>query len=464
MTISINQLSIISTNYCDSNYEICEPNIWYYSQLGLLSAAFDLRKTNNHIKIYASLDRMVLEHIDIVGEIKTQVLGTILNLYYSYDDLKQMYKMTIENEHNSNLNLPEHKKNDPDLSMFGIVGYSFHDIYRMSLKRPRDIMIMCSKIMELPKSKDKQDYSSALWLTMKDVAIGLIHQYISEFSIYVGSLNFSLLANFLNTNILSLDKLKNICSEYNSILYCENGCSKPLNQCLDKQHPFCMMFNAGLLGIIVLEGKEKKHRQIFLSPSENVYYLKSNNLLQSPYYILHPSLSEWIMQKYDNFYKSQSIIGGDGLPWPDNWCSVNILISFMQEDLESLEDLIGLLTNLESEGFNIIYDNILDGYVNDNGMEEKFLNNISYIIVLMTDTFCNTKTKINFINKVCKANSGILNVITLLMTNQNVGLLQQVYSELFYPISVKTYEINLLTIAEKSSIIISDILRLLKVD
>jgi hypothetical protein len=283
-------------------------NIWYYAQYSLLEAIHNLSKTVSHIKIHCGIRQEVIQdHSRCPTDLHQQISNLVTKIDYSCKDLKEMFYKYVDCLDESYLICPEHKKNDKSMAFFGrefIENINvkenedpFYYIYRHSLKRPRDIMDMCIAICE--RSDIRKDINE-FRRTVNNKAVNILEYYLHNIEPFiVDEFNKDSIESFINkyidTNIFVKEGLIEICSKYNTTACPRNKC----DQCKE-QHPFCTLYNIGLLGYI----KSNKGindinvmEQYFLPPGHSLYPVKATLPPESKLYFLHPAVYDWLKIK-----------------------------------------------------------------------------------------------------------------------------------------------------------------------
>jgi hypothetical protein len=170
-------------------------------------------------------------------------------------------------------------------------------------------MDMCIAICE--KSSIRTDINDFRH-TVNDKAVDIIENYLHNIELFiVDEFNKdgieSFINKYININILRKKELIEICSRYNATTCSRNECE----QC-KKQHPFCMLYNVGLLGYIKNEEIIGKKTQYFLPPGYSLPTIKAT-LPKSELYFLHPAINDWLKIKMNciNIKDCKSFVIGD---------------------------------------------------------------------------------------------------------------------------------------------------------
>jgi hypothetical protein len=306
--------------------------IWISMQAGLLEAAWNVMRNNHHVKIFTSIRLEAFSNYESSN--KMAIDGSVTILEYEKDDLlKMMDKMSM-----GYLNMPFYENLGLETFQHPEQWYkqdTFDYILNHTISRPREIVVLLSHYHK-PSTEDKNEIIRYLRESINETATQKICPDIfSEYELFMNCLNDKKLReNFfalLNKNILTYTEAKEICSKYNAKSDCdEKNCKK-----CEEMHPFCDLYNIGLLGIVEKEdGESTKYKQKFLSPN-NLKAIPGNYLPPtSNCYLLHPSLNKLIKDTRDQGNRGEyaHILfihigdGNDWHDWYDEWIELNKLL------------------------------------------------------------------------------------------------------------------------------------------
>lgn len=324
-------------------------SIWQYAQFGLAEAAYDIYCIGtHHVKVYFTIRQEAMIDCEKMNSDKARnILSYITTLFYSKSDLKAMYELYISNEDDANLVLKDYKENDPSMAFLGIKrithGYIdnqeepvFDYIYRHTMQRPCDIMRICR----------------ALYLGGKDIEISEIRHIINHesnaiFSMYIRELSdfipitvdtiFSM-AKMINSNILSLDYMKEVCAIVNKEIGNTWSCNNVCQQCNNLQ-PFSILYNLGLIGVVKRNPADKSPRQSFMNIGNSILGLNVHCLSESDYYFVHPALANYArdsrFNKGMNYWSNEQVIIGDGCEFVVS--DKRALASFIRRAIDQLK-------------------------------------------------------------------------------------------------------------------------------
>lgn len=327
-------------------------NIWYYSQMGLIKAIFEVNRINHHIKIFASIRKEAFLRFASSSdqEMIQQYNSIAFDIRYSDVDLEHIFKENIQNESKQNLTDPNAK--DLLSAFFGEKNLSFEHvhtgdvekifkyIFRHTLQRPRDFMTIGRGISDLDNPGERTEVH--IKRSVNDSSTLIARQYIGEFQPHVTGLDLERFWGILPCNVLSKNQVHDICTQYNHQDSCRGRNCRKCN----KVHVMCTLYRVGLIGYIIIDPIDNKSKQKFLKPGDQVFN-NDSHLPESSHYLIHPSL-DFIVRESNSGYKfSDSNIVGDARAWktPD-------------ESIESIGviDNVGVLKGDVSQYSKIIAD------------------------------------------------------------------------------------------------------------
>jgi len=235
--------------------------VWSLAQIALASVAYELEKTNHHIKIYCTIRHEAFLKMAEVESDAFQISGRCTKIEYTRDDLEKIFLKNIDIT-------PKERLVDLDSSeamsrLVGMVDHRFvarsepiFDYFlRHTLYRPRDLMFIGGEIVKIdPSRRSAQAIRAAVDTATKAIV--------------------------------------------NSIL----------------------LYKLGLLGTVRLEfGNPGRWRQRFLQPTE-IQISNDPDLPVSEYYLVHPALDQSIYErsadKFTRGYDTRNVIGNQ-LEWED---------------------------------------------------------------------------------------------------------------------------------------------------
>jgi serine/threonine protein kinase len=288
---------------------------WIHVQAGLIEAAWDLMNANSHIKIHASIRQEAFSNYE--SDIKANLFGAATLIRYSETELRQMldqlarcYESCDSFQDFIAASVVKHKRRPfPE--------DSFHYVRRHTLGRPRDLVIIASKLSAHRSSMNESQFCRVVNET---AAAGLIANVFDEMRVFLNCLAekrerqrfFSLIPH----NILTREEAIRICCEFNGLAADDFQFYRAHAQGLF--HPFSDLHRVGLLGTVAREPDGGRVWQRFRQPEDLIADMDSA-LPDSPYYLLHPALDEHLGQlRLEQEYRLfQHIAVGEGQPWED---------------------------------------------------------------------------------------------------------------------------------------------------
>lgn len=327
----------IFTDRLDQALVDIDPKAWSCCQQGMIEAAWDVMRINNHVKVYLSI--RLESYSSHSSPNKVAISSNVSNIYYSEDDIKSI----IDNQ----CKFYENGKNISSFVGFDKVENHFTRTTEENLKyirrhtfgRPRDFVAVFEKLSSFD-NVNENNFKKAVHVVSQEVA----NNSFDEMQFLLHSIyNKEDRENFLseiNTNILTVNELKEICRRYNNIASCDKEGNGDCKKC-NKLHPFCDLYNLGLLGVIKrdIDGKEPdKNKIIFFSPYEKRLFRKGS-LWHSDYYLVHSSLHEVIdeirnLRHGKGYELINHILIGQGYEWTER----DALIKESREMMKSIRN------------------------------------------------------------------------------------------------------------------------------
>ena len=324
-------------------------NYWQYFQLALMNAADTIFQSySGCIKVYFTIREEAFNVNDnLFYDRRAKIDKICARIHYSKDEQKTIFFDSIREEKNpAMLFSPDEANNNPEFALVGIDKLCHHYVkdsseslfdclYRHSFDRARDIQeygkTFAKNMSEIRLIQDYDDRAEHIKRKIEETASRLLLS-VSESCYYEEKIlfmprfwrdrdHFISLLKMIDRNLLFPKDMVNICQFFNKIDSDEtvdscyrNGCNNP--QC--EIHPFSLLYNIGLLGIIRLHN-HKVVIQEFRDSSEISYFRAENNLYvgDDSCYVLHPALTKAIESiKKHNIYHFNRFIIGKGLSAP----------------------------------------------------------------------------------------------------------------------------------------------------
>lgn len=317
--------------------------IWRNAQLGLSKAAHRLNTQNRHIKVFASIRQEA--YSGFKDDDREVIKGSSLLLEYKRDELLSMLNHAIKKYTNKtsidsicHLSKIYNKKCEQEEEIFNY-------IYRHSTASPRSIMYFGKAIND--ESIDSFD-ASIIVNKVKEVvnktgAENIFKDYLlGQRKIFLETLDseqkIRKLLSLIPANILHSKALESIRNYYAELI----------GNTVSHIHPFCELFNIGVLGTIRKSTSLDKEIQRFRKPYE-FSWIRTGILIEDAIYLIHPSLYDAILDERPSFFLNSTNIVGDEMPWimpEDDKIFPLLFISHSSIDKDQIEELLSLLDNL----------------------------------------------------------------------------------------------------------------------
>jgi hypothetical protein len=287
--------------------------LWRNAQNALLLAAYQLSNVNRHIHIYASIRQeawAAFEH-----EHRGAISGKALLLEYSAEQLRQMFNRAVK----------LYAKCDTPLEFLGVAEIPngltgtkedpFEYIHRHTIGTPRALMQVGHALARYALSSEITDLGARIELIRSIVnTVGQDKTYndylISQKRMFLTALcereDIDGLLRMIPTNVLRGVTLRAIAAKFQAD---RGGAAR-------YQHPFCELFNNGLLGTVECDpANPRRFIQKFQRPHEFDWHMHAM-VADDRIYLLHPSIQGKIRTlRPGRFYVNTSQVIGHGREW-----------------------------------------------------------------------------------------------------------------------------------------------------
>jgi len=265
------------------------PNVWYFAQLGLVEVAYQLRRINHHLKVFAAIRKEAFARLQ-TSVMSQQYQGSAVDIVYSVGSLREIFVNNIRLEKSDRMVQPNRLRDDPVEAFLGRKKIlhlptgehedAFGHVCRNTLLRPRDLMTVGERLTVLRPDERRDEYR--LKDAINRAATDIAHEYLTEIAPYVGDLELPRILRRLPGPVLTRDEVETLFREHNV----EIGV-------VDERHVFCALYRVGLLGYVHHDWVRGEWVQRFLRPGEGT--LEPDGVLpQSTHYLVHPVLSDMI--------------------------------------------------------------------------------------------------------------------------------------------------------------------------
>jgi class 3 adenylate cyclase len=289
------------------------PNVWYYAQLGLVEVAYQLRRINHHLKVFAAIRKEAYARLPQRTAMAQQYRGSAVDIVYSPQSLREIFVNNVRLVKADRMVQPERARSHPLEAFLGRASVTdtytreeedaFEYVCRHTLLRPRDLMTIGERLAAL--RPDERRHEHRLKEAVNQAATEIAHEYLAEIAPYVGDLELERLFHRLPGQILSRAEVEAIFEAHNS-------------NAGEERHVFSALYRVGLLGYVQHDRVRGEWRQRFLRPGEAALEVQ-DSLPRATHYLLHPVLCDVIGRLNPEFLQRSdrmNVVGYDR-PWSD---------------------------------------------------------------------------------------------------------------------------------------------------
>ena len=189
------------------------PNVWHFAQLGLVEVAYQLRRINHHVKVFAAVRKEAYARLAKTTVMAQQYRGSAVDIAYSPQSLREIFINNVRLMKSDMMARPDRLRADPLEAFVGRTAVSdtytreeeevFEYICRHTLLRPRDLMTIGERLSALRPDERRSE------LRFKEVvhqaATEIAHEYLAEIAPFIGELEVERLFRVLPGNVLTRD-------------------------------------------------------------------------------------------------------------------------------------------------------------------------------------------------------------------------------------------------------------------
>jgi len=286
--------------------------------VGLIEAAWELKRTNSHLKVYCSIRQEAYNNYS--SQHKSAMISELTFLQYDHKELEELIeklaygyeKITFKDIIGDNYDFLHPKT--------GIKENILDYMIRHTVWRPRDLVVLASKF----KKGKTYSIDEIREIVNKNSTMGIAKNLFEENKLFLNCLDDKKrrdeFLSLIPQNILIKEELLNICGAFNG----KTKCKYQFCKSCEEDHPFCELYNMGLLGIIDKDDVRENlsYRQSFLETSEISVQCDNTLPFSSDYFLIHPALNNYIKEKRNTneggkFIITQLITVGNKKPWTD---------------------------------------------------------------------------------------------------------------------------------------------------
>ena len=264
------------------------PNVWYFAQLGLVEVAYQIRRINHHLKIFAAIRKEAYARLSQRTAMVQQYRGIAVDIVYSPESLREIFVNNIRLVKGDRMVLPGRVGSNPLEAFLGRTSVTdtytreeedaFEYICRHTLLRPRDLMTIGDRLVALRPDERRNEHR--LKEAVNQAAIEIAHEYLAEIAPYVGAVDLERLFQRLSGHILTRAEVEAISAETGEVGD-------------DGVRGLHALYRVGLLGYVQHDLVRGEWRQRFLRPGEATLE-PTGALPPATHYLIHPILSDVI--------------------------------------------------------------------------------------------------------------------------------------------------------------------------
>jgi class 3 adenylate cyclase len=265
------------------------PNVWHFAQLGLVEVAYQIRRINHRVKVFAAVRKEAYARLAKTTVMAQQYRGSAIDIAYSSSSLREIFVNNIRLMKRDMMADPERLRTDALEAFAGRTVVTdvytrekedvFDYICRHTLLRPRDLMSIGERLstMRPEERRDEIRFKEAV----NHAATEIAHEYLAEIAPFIGDLEVERFFRILPSNVLTREEVERIFLQHS---IATGG---------EEKHIFCALYRAGLLGYVHHDRIRGERGQRFLRPGEATLE-PVGTLPSATHYLIHPVLTDVI--------------------------------------------------------------------------------------------------------------------------------------------------------------------------
>lgn len=290
------------------------PEVWTFAQLGLVEVAYQLRRINHRLKVFAAIRKEAYARLPQRTAMTQQYRGSAVDIVYPPESLREIFVNNVRLLKPDRLVQPGRARAHPLEAFLGRAGIAdtftrededaFEYLCRHTLLRPRDLMTIGERLGAL--RPDERRHEHRLKEAVVQAATEIAQEYLAEIAPYIGDMELDALFRLLPGPVLTRAEAEAIFERHSA------GAAQP-------RHVFSALYRVGLLGYVQHDLVSGEWRQRFLRPGEAPLQANDDTLPRATHYLLHPVLSDLIARANPAFAQRVdrvNIVGYDR-PWHD---------------------------------------------------------------------------------------------------------------------------------------------------
>ncbi len=293
------------------------PDVWYFAQLGLVEVAYQLRRINHRLKVFAAVRKEAYARLPQRTAMVQQYRGSAVDISYAPESLREIFVNNVHLVRSERMALPARERSHPLEAFLGrtsvVDAYTreeedvFGYICRHTLLRPRDLMTIGHRLVTLRPDERRNEHR--MMEAVQVAATEIAHEYLAEIAPYIGELELDRLFQRLPGPVITRAEVEALCEDREEG---HDGGGVPNG----REAAFHALYRVGLLGYVQHDIVRGEWRQRFLRPGDAT--LEPHGVLpRATHYLLHPVLTGVIGRLHPDFLQRidrLNIVGYDR-PW-----------------------------------------------------------------------------------------------------------------------------------------------------
>jgi class 3 adenylate cyclase len=298
------------------------PEVWYFAQLGLVEVAYQLRRINHRLKVFAAVRKEAYARLPQRTAMVQQYRGSAVDISYSAESLREIFVNNVRRVRTERMALPARERGHPLEAFLGrtsvVDAYTreeedvFGYVCRHTLLRPRDLMTIGHRLVALNPQERRHEHR--MMEAVQQAATEIAHEYLAEIAPYIGALDLDALFRRLPGPVLTREEVQALCWQADVGPGGAEGAEVVEGSA--RERAFQALFRVGLLGYVQHDIVRGEWRQRFLRPGDAT--LEPNGVLPpATHYLLHPVLTDVVGRLNPDFLQRidrLNIVGHDR-PW-----------------------------------------------------------------------------------------------------------------------------------------------------
>lgn len=298
-------------------------DIWHAGQVGAWRAVRRLAGMNQHVKVFMTMRREAYHYANTGRNGRgdpsfANLKSTACILEYSRSQIAKIITNNIEQERRAKLAAPNEK--NPILRFVGREGGVLDNLgtgsdenledywLRHCTGSPREVVAIGGAISKI---EPEERLGPRIRNVVNEASRDRVQTILNEVSPFVRGFYPEYLPQLLKKNALSRSEVEEISAEYKALAEANGDLSE------NASHIFCTLYTIGLIGVVRSAGDQNGRMVQVFSPPGSIPLGSRAILPNSDVYLLHPSLTDYLIAKDGAFFRGvnhQNVVG-DGLEW-----------------------------------------------------------------------------------------------------------------------------------------------------